>query len=139
MPLARYRVVTEAGEPIVVEVDGEPLLRGGVVNGVSLATDGATPRLVVSVSAEAELAGEAVVVVERPADGGDEIEYLQQWVANLDVGELDRLAAQLAPPTLNTSPGEGTKAALLYLAGVEAPNAVTVASYDGQMRTVPSL
>lgn len=114
MPLARVRVVAVAGEPLAVEVNGSPLPDGMVPKGVSVQLVDGVPQIVLAVSGEARIEGEGIVVVQPEA--GDEIEYLRQFIGNLDPDELDRRAIAHAP-TLASKPGEGYKAALLEMIG----------------------
>lgn len=114
MPLARIHVVATAGEPLAVEVNGSPLPDGMVVKGLSIQLVDGVPQIVLAVSGEGHIEGEGIVVVQ--SEGGDEIAYLRQFIANLDPGELDRRAIEHAS-TLTSKPGEGYKAALLEMIG----------------------
>ena len=68
MPLARFRIKCEAGEPAAIEVNGQQLPAGMVVLGLSLRADGPAPVLTLVVAGDGILEGEGIVQVERESE-----------------------------------------------------------------------
>lgn len=113
MPLARFRIVSAAGEPLSVQFNGSNLPEGLHVTGLSLQLVEGVPQLVLGVSGEAIIEGEGIVVIERE---GDEIAYLRKFVESIDPDEWNRKSLEHASG-LETSPGEMFKSALLEMIG----------------------
>lgn len=112
MPLARFRLVATAGEPIAAEINGKPL-DGLHVLGYSVGMVDGIPQVSLTVAGEGTIEGEGLVVIEREGSGPEE---LRQLIRQLDPEELDRKALQHAP-SLDSKPGDGYKSALLEMLG----------------------
>jgi hypothetical protein len=112
---ARFDVDLQLGQPPTVVVNGEkldPAVFSFV--GVRPGTDFGTPAaLLLEVAGEGRVEGPGVVWAQSD---GNEVEYLRQFIASIDPGELERraLAHQV---TINDGPGEGFLKALMEMIG----------------------
>lgn len=111
MPLARFRLVASAGEPLAAEINGKPLPDGLHVLGYSVGMVDGIPQVTLSVAGEGTIEGEGLVIIEHEGEGP---EMLRQLIRRLDPDELDRKALEHAD-CLTSKPGEGYKTALLEM------------------------
>lgn len=113
MALARFRVKAEAGEPAVIEVNGQLLDGSLAVLGLSLRADGPAPVLTLMVAGDGVLEGEGIVQVER-AGTEDYRAELRAIVEAIDEQEWERKALEHSP-SLESTMVAGFKGALLEM------------------------
>jgi hypothetical protein len=116
MGLAQIDLSLRADLPPLVTVNGEKL--PNVVGLTVRHVPPSMPQLVLELAGEVTLEGEGIVAVERGA--GDEIDYMRQFLANLDPDKLDDAAANLfgqedADGKVITGPGQAFVAAILSM------------------------